>query len=89
VQKDELWVLLCFHMIFGEKITLVHVECIQKIYRSLRATYNLIQNKEVEEEVRKRYPVPDAQEILDAMQQNQDMMFNIVQQFLRFKKDTI
>ena len=76
-------------MIFGEKITLVHVERIQKIYRSLRATYSLIQNKKVEEEVRKRYPVPEAQEILDAMQQNQDMMLKIVQQFMRFKKDTM
>ena len=76
-------------MIFGEKITLVHVERIQNIYKSLRATYSLIQNKKVEEEVRKRYPVPDAQEILDAMQQNQDMMLKIVQQFMRFKKDTM
>ena len=76
-------------MIFGEKITLVHVERIQKIYKSLRATYSLIQNKKVEEEVRKRYPVPEAQEILDAMQQNQDMMLRIVQQFMRFKKDTM
>ena len=76
-------------MIFGEKITLVHVERIQNIYKSLRATYSLIQNKKVEEEVRKRYPVPEAQEILDAMQQNQDMMLKIVQQFMRFKKDTM
>ena len=76
-------------MIFGEKITLVHVERIQKIYKSLRATYSLIQNKKVEEEVRKRHPVPEAQEILDAMQQNQDMMLKIVQQFMRFKKDTM